>query len=149
MTRATARQPRKRVGSTSNGPPTHGVRPESAESELVPVNDTTATDAGVGTAPAKAAGSEHGTRWTFLTNHSHVLIVLSAEPEIVLREVAARVGITERAVQRIIQDLEEGGFIRRERIGRKNRYEVFTEQPLRHPIESHRNIGDLLKLISG
>lgn len=92
---------------------------------------------------------EPGGRWTFLTNHSHVLITLNAEPDLVLREVAARVGITERAVQRVVQDLEEGGFIRRERVGRKNRYDVVTDVPLRHPIESHRNIGDLLKLISG
>ena len=92
---------------------------------------------------------EGGPRWTFLTNHSHVLIVLHAEPELVLREVATRVGITERAVQRVVQDLEEGGFIRRERVGRQNRYEVLTDVPLRHPIESHRDIGDLLKLITG
>lgn len=90
-----------------------------------------------------------GAKWTFLTNHSHVLIVLHAEPDLVLREVAAKVGITERAVQRVIQDLEEGGFIRRERVGRKNHYEVLTDLPLRHPIEAHRNIGDLLKLIGG
>ncbi|WP_182866010.1 helix-turn-helix transcriptional regulator [Rhodopirellula sp. JC639] len=92
---------------------------------------------------------EGGSRWTFLTNHSHVLIVLHAEPELVLREVAARVGITERAVQRVVQDLEEEGFIRRERVGRQNRYEVRTDVPLRHPIESHRTIGDLLQLITG
>jgi len=67
----------------------------------------------------------------------------------VLREVAVRVGITERAVQRIIQDLEDQGFIRREKVGRQNHYHVLTDQPLRHPIESHRNIGDLLRLISG
>lgn len=96
-----------------------------------------------------SAAKESGSRWTFLTNHSHVLILLHAEPELVLREVATRVGITERAVQRVVQDLEEGGFIRRERVGRHNRYEVLPDVPLRHPIESHRNIGDLLKLISG
>ena len=87
--------------------------------------------------------------WTFLTNHAHVLIVLHAEPDLVLREVAVRVGITERAVQRIVQDLEEDGFIRREKVGRKNHYEVRTTEALRHPIESHRKIGDLLKLITG
>jgi hypothetical protein len=102
-----------------------------------------------GRAMAATDPDKDGPRWTFLTNHSHVLIVLHAEPDLVLREVAARVGITERAVQRVVQDLEEGGFIRRERVGRKNHYEVLTEQPLRHPIESHRTIGDLLKLIHG
>ncbi|MAT16528.1 MAG: winged helix-turn-helix domain-containing protein [Planctomyces sp.] len=89
-----------------------------------------------------------GHRWTFLTNHSHVLILLHREPGIVLREVALQVGITERAVQRIIQDLEEEGFIRREKVGRKNQYEVLTEQPLRHPIENHKTIGELLNLVA-
>ena len=77
-----------------------------------------------------------------------MLIVLNSEPDLVLREVALRVGITERAVQRIIQDLETGGFIERERVGRRNRYVVLVDQPLRHPIEAHRRIGDLLALIS-
>ena len=93
--------------------------------------------------------SESTKPWMFLTNHTHVLIVLHDDPTLVLREVADRVGITERAVQRIVQDLEAGGFIRRERVGRCNRYEVLVSQRLRHPIESHRKIGDLLKLISG
>lgn len=87
-------------------------------------------------------------RWTFLTNHSHVLVLIHNDPDVILREVALEVGITERAVQRIIQDLEAGGFIERERIGRRNRYKVLVKQPLRHPIESHRKIGDLLNLIS-
>ena len=86
-------------------------------------------------------------RWTFLTNHTHVLAVLNSNSEIVLREVALEVGITERAVQRIIQDLEEEGFIKRERVGRCNKYKVLANKPLRHPIEAHRKIGDLLKLI--
>ncbi|MEM8669240.1 MAG: winged helix-turn-helix domain-containing protein [Planctomycetota bacterium] len=87
--------------------------------------------------------------WTFLTNHAHVLIVLYSEPDMVLREVANRVGITERAVQRIVQDLEDEGFIRREKIGRKNHYDVVTGKALRHPVESHRDIGDLIRLITG
>lgn len=93
------------------------------------------------------APSESGSRWTFLTNHSHVLILLSQDPSIVLRAVAAQVGITERAVQKIIADLEEGGFIEREKIGRKNRYRILRNQPLRHAIERHRTIGALLSLI--
>ncbi|MFN3194253.1 MAG: helix-turn-helix transcriptional regulator [Aureliella sp.] len=89
-----------------------------------------------------------GNRWTFLTNHAHVLCVLNAQPQMVLREVALQVGITERAVQRIVQDLEEAGFITRQKVGRQNTYEVLTELPLRHPIEAHRTIGDLLKLVA-
>lgn len=88
------------------------------------------------------------TRWTFLTNHSHVLILLSQDSSITLREVAARIGITERAVQRIIAELEEDGFIKKEKVGRQNHYGIRNRSPLRHPIESHRTIGDLLKLIS-
>lgn len=100
-------------------------------------------------AVASAKTSEDtGHRWTFLTNHAHVLIVLHRYPAIVLREVALKVGITERAVQRIIQDLEEEGFIHREKVGRQNHYEVLTIEPLRHPIERHKTIGDLLHLVS-
>jgi DNA-binding MarR family transcriptional regulator len=88
-------------------------------------------------------------RWTFLTNHAHVLIALYENPNLVLREVATKVGITERGVQRIVQDLEDEGFIRRQKVGRKNQYEVLTDQPLRHPNEAHRNIGDLLRLVKG
>jgi hypothetical protein len=88
-------------------------------------------------------------RWRFLTNHSHVLLLLSRDSSLVLREVALHVGITERAVQRILADLEADGFIEREKIGRKNHYRILTTQPLRHPIESHRTIGDLIALING
>ena len=86
--------------------------------------------------------------WTFLTNHTHVLAVLDSNPRMVLRQVALEVGITERAVQRIVQDLEEGGYILREKVGRANQYEVLTGEHLRHPIEAHRKIGDLLELIN-
>lgn len=97
-------------------------------------------------AQARAA-SKAEPRWTFLTNHAHVLIVLSKNPSTVLREVALRVGITERAVQRIIADLERDGFIEREKVGRQNSYRLRFKQPLRHPIEAHRSIGDLIDLI--
>jgi predicted transcriptional regulator len=86
-------------------------------------------------------------RWTFLTNHSHVLILVAHNPSLVLREVAARVGITERAVQRIIADLEGAGVIERERVGRRNNYRVRSDVPLRHPIEAHRTIGDLVGFV--
>ena len=86
-------------------------------------------------------------RWTFLSNHAHVLLCIAQHPEVTLREVAERVGITERAVQRIVADLEEGHYLERARSGRRNRYEVHPELPLRHPVESHREVGDLLALI--
>ncbi len=96
--------------------------------------------------PPSAEASSN--RWTFLSNHAHVLVALYLDPDLVLREVALKVGITERGVQRIVQDLETEGFIRREKVGRKNHYQVITHQPLRHAMESHRTIGDLLRLIS-
>ncbi len=87
------------------------------------------------------------TPWTFLTNHSHVLLCLTEAPELRLRDVAERVGITERAVFRIIADLEDAGVITRHREGRRNQYEVHRQTPLRHPIEAHRTVGDLLGLL--
>jgi len=66
----------------------------------------------------------------------------------ILREVAIKVGITERAVQRIVQELEEERYIHRHKVGRKNQYEVLGDQPLRHPLESYRSIGDLLRLVT-
>lgn len=85
--------------------------------------------------------------WTFLTNHSHVLLCLARDPEVTLREVSIRVGITERAVQRIVADLEAGGVLQRRREGRRNRYEVDATVRLRHPIEKHRTVADLLRMI--
>lgn len=86
-------------------------------------------------------------RWTFFSNHAHVLICLYQDSEMVLRELAQRVGITERSVQNIIQDLEEGGYIERERVGRRNRYHVIHNKHLRHPIEEHCTIDMLVDVI--
>ena len=105
-----------------------------------------ASSPGVLNGKGTARSGSTGNRWTFLSNHAHVLILLHQDPDLVLREVAHRVGITERAVQRIIQELEEEGFIERKRVGRRNHYRVLRTKPLRHPIESHRKIGDLLGL---
>ncbi len=87
--------------------------------------------------------------WTFLSNHAHVLICLHLNPDSVLREVAARVGITERAVQGIVADLEEAGILIRERDGRRNRYQIDASQHLRHPIEAHHTLSDLLGSLGG
>lgn len=95
--------------------------------------------------PPATSGEEP--RWTFLTNHSHVLICLHRDPDLTLREVADLVGITERSVQRILGELEEAGFVRRERDGLRNRYRFKTSAHLRHPIEGHRTIGDLIDMV--
>lgn len=92
-------------------------------------------------APARPSG------WTFLSNHAHVLICLREDPELRLRDLAARVGITERAVQKILAQLEDEGLIRRKREGRRNTYRLLLDQPLRHPIESHRSVRELVDLI--
>ena len=76
-----------------------------------------------------------------------MLLCIAREPEIRLRDVAERVGITERAVQRIVADLEAGQYLGRARSGRRNRYEVHAELPLRHPVEAHRDVGALLALV--
>ena len=90
-----------------------------------------------------------GTRWTFLSNHAHVLLLLAKDPDLRLREIAELVGITERAVQRIVTDLERDQYIEREKIGRRNRYRVHPELPLRHPLEAHRKIAALITLVVG
>ena len=84
--------------------------------------------------------------WTFLTNHAHVLICVAADPEARVRDVAEQVGITERAVQRILTDLETDGYLERGRAGRRNHYRVQGRLPLRHPLEEHRTAADLMRL---
>ena len=88
------------------------------------------------------------TKWTFLTNHAHVLLCLSNFPTMRMRDLAVEVGITERAVQRIVADLGEEGYLDIKRDGRCNTYLTHVEKHLRHPLESHRHVSDLLKLIS-
>lgn len=85
-------------------------------------------------------------QWTFLSNHAHVLIVLDGDPHARVRDIATRVGITERAVQRIVAELVADGYLDVSREGRRNRYHVHLDRPLRHPLESHHVVGDLLAL---
>lgn len=88
-----------------------------------------------------------GERWTFLTNYGHVLLCIAADPEARLRDVAARVGITERAAQRIVADLIEEGYLESSKVGRRNQYRVNPTLPMRHPIEEHSQVAALLSLI--
>ena len=85
--------------------------------------------------------------WTFITNHGHVLVCLAADPEVLVRDVAASIGITERAVQQIIGDLERAGVVSRARVGRRNRYLVCRERRLRHSVESGVTVGQFTDLI--
>lgn len=86
--------------------------------------------------------------WTFLTNHAHVLLCVWEDSEARVRDIATRVGITERAVQRILQELESDQYLIRERVGRRNRYRVRGDRPFRHPVEDHRPVSLLLDLIA-
>jgi len=87
-------------------------------------------------------------QWTFLTNHAHVLLAIARDPSARLREVADAVGITERAAQAIVADLEAGGYLHRRRVGRRHAYTVNPGGAFRHPAEAHRSIGDLLALFT-
>ena len=91
---------------------------------------------------------DHGKTWTFLTNHAQVLLCLAETPDIRLRDVAERVGITERATQRILAELIEGGYVQAERIGRRNRYTVDREHAMRHSAQFGYEIGALLEALS-
>jgi hypothetical protein len=88
-----------------------------------------------------------GARWDFLTNHAHVLVCVAHDPGIRLRDIAASVGITERAAHRILAELVKDGYVVRERHGRRNRYKVKLELPLRHPLVHERQVGDLLDVL--
>ncbi|MFN3707286.1 helix-turn-helix transcriptional regulator [Microcella sp.] len=86
--------------------------------------------------------------WTFLTNHAHVLVCLFDDESLRVRDIADRVGITERAVVRILGELVEGGYLEKFRDGRRNTYRILREQPLRHPLESAHTVGDLLDSVA-
>ncbi|MEL7088052.1 MAG: winged helix-turn-helix domain-containing protein [Planctomycetota bacterium] len=100
-------------------------------------------------ARVRPAVSPNDVHFTFLSNHSHVLVLLAAEPDLRLRDLAERVAITERAVQKIVADLEAAGVITREKDGRRNHYHVHRDRPLRHPVESHRTVNDLINMVHG
>ena len=116
----------------------------SSAHDAPPTNGATAPGSSASTA-GRPSEAQH--RWTFLSNHAHVLICLARDPSVRIREVAALIGITERAVMNILGDLEQEGLVRRHREGRRNTYELSLDQPLRHRVEAHRNIGELVDLI--
>jgi DNA-binding MarR family transcriptional regulator len=82
-----------------------------------------------------------------VSNHTQVLLCLTANPEIRLRDVAGIVGITERATQRILADLVAAGYVKRIRVGRRNHYEVDRERQMRHDAQHGHRIGELLDLL--
>lgn len=88
-------------------------------------------------------------KWTFLTNHAQVLLCVAETPDIRLRDVADRVGITERATQRILADLVETGYVKSQRVGRRNHYTVDREHGMRHSAQDGYDVGALLAALSG
>jgi len=86
-------------------------------------------------------------RWTFLTNHAHVLLAIARDPQVRLREVAVTVGITERASQKIVADLVAAGYLARARVGRRNSYTVASGRPFRHPLTAGHDLDKLLALL--
>ncbi|ORB67892.1 winged helix-turn-helix domain-containing protein [Mycolicibacterium tusciae] len=96
--------------------------------------------------PSKAAPAAHR-GWTFLTNHGHVLLCLAREEPLTARELAVRIGITERAVQTILTDLTEDGYLVKSKDGRRNIYAVNAHGRLRHPLESHHTVADLIEAL--
>ncbi len=86
--------------------------------------------------------------WTFLSNHGHVLVCLFLDPNARLRDVAERVGITERAVQQIVADLETAGYLVKTKTGRRNRYRVRRTGRFRHPLERQVTVGGFLDLLT-
>ena len=85
--------------------------------------------------------------WRFVTNHTQVLLCIARDPDTRLRDIAEIVGITERAVQRIVADLVESGYVKRERVGRRSRYSLDRERKMRHPSQFDHEIGELLDLL--
>lgn len=92
--------------------------------------------------------SSESSTWTFLTNHAHVLLAIDAEPDIRIRELAERVGITERAAHKIVADLVEADYLEVKRVGRRNSYRIRRGKPLRHPAERHHKIGELIDVLA-
>jgi predicted transcriptional regulator len=115
--------PRNRTSSRTGG--TRSVASQTAQADEMPSQES----------------------WTFLSNHSHVLVALAQNPHLSLREVSQLVGITERSVQRIVTDLEEAGYVEKEKVGRNNQYSIKEKSSLRHPLEKHCTVGELLDLI--
>lgn len=86
--------------------------------------------------------------WTFLSNHGHVLIALSKDPTLRIRDLVEMIGITERSVRAIISDLEADGYVEIIKIGRRNEYRINAQMKFRHPAEAGKPISSLLKIFS-
>ena len=87
--------------------------------------------------------------WTFLTNHGHVLIILSRNPGIRISELADEIGISERQISNILKDLYDSGYVSKMREGRRNRYEISPDAPLRHQTNQDHTVKELIEILGG
>ena len=87
--------------------------------------------------------------WSFLTNHARVLLCIAHDPGVRLRDIAARVGVTERTAYGIVTDLAEAGYVVKHKDGRRNRYQIQAHLPLPEPDTRQRTIGEILTLLTG
>jgi DNA-binding IclR family transcriptional regulator len=87
--------------------------------------------------------------WSFLTNHARVLLCIADDPGVRLRDIAARVGVTERTAYGIVTDLTEAGYVVKHRDGRRNRYQIQAHLPLPETDNRERTIGEILALLTG
>ncbi|GAA2904265.1 helix-turn-helix transcriptional regulator [Nonomuraea rubra] len=95
-----------------------------------------------------STADERASSWTFLTHHARVLVEIARDPDIRLRDIATGIGITERAVQNIVRDLHEGGYLNRDRVGRRNRYSLNLDQHFRYPTEAGLPISLLIDMFT-
>ncbi len=93
--------------------------------------------------------THHPSEWKFLTNYGLTLVCIAADPGVRMRDIAERVGITERAAHRIVGGLVDAGYIAKERTGRRNSYEIRADLPLHHPLERDMQLGHLLDAVQG
>ena len=95
----------------------------------------------------KSTSADKSPGWSFLTSHARVLQAVAADPTIRLRDIAAKVGITERRAAQIVGELERAGYLAKARDGRRNRYQIHEDLSLRHPSHQHRTLRELIRFL--
>lgn len=99
-------------------------------------------------APEPSPPNSRARSWTFLTNHGHVLLAVALNPDIRVKDVASSVGITTRHALLILRDLEDAGYIHRERVGRATHYTVQRNRPFRHPTAAAHRVAELIAIFT-
>jgi DNA-binding MarR family transcriptional regulator len=93
-----------------------------------------------------SVNTQEAGRWTLLTNHGRLLLLIAQEPGAKIRDLALAAGVTERTTQAIVSDLERAGYVSKQKVGRQNRYTVHHELPFRHPAEADHSVGELIEI---